>query len=341
LNHKIRIQAIADTHAAGNADHWRKNTPELAKEGFRCGPAHDAWTSLRNDAVADSMLRTAAGRVFAIDLLGYGYSDKPNPQEMGAVNGESTRDLDEYLRFAPPNAARYGGVGETPFTDMAHPVQSGYNFFTWADQVADFTREVVGAPAFLICNSIGSSCGLQTAVDHHDRVRGVQIMDPSLRQLNVKRQNPLGAPFVAALQTVLRETPLGEGFFGVVATENTVRTVFEQIYPRKESVTDELVQCILRPGRTPNAPRVFLDFISYSAGPLPEEQLAILSSDEYKQAGKTTPVSILWGDKDPWEDVTLGRVYGECGPACTAPTRCSQATFHLRPARRMAASKGG
>ncbi|KAJ1475873.1 hypothetical protein T484DRAFT_1826852, partial [Baffinella frigidus] len=56
-------------------------------------------------------------------------------------------------------------------------------------------------------------------------------------------------------------------FFSVVATENTVRTVFqtiyprkeavtdELIYPRKEAVTDELVQCILKPGRTLNAPK--------------------------------------------------------------------------------------
>ena len=38
----------------GNADQWRKNLPVLAAEG------HDS---------------------FALDLLGYGYSDKPNPKD--------------------------------------------------------------------------------------------------------------------------------------------------------------------------------------------------------------------------------------------------------------------
>ena len=38
---------------------------------------------------------------------------------------------------------------------------------------------------------------------------------------------------------------------------------------------------------------MFLDFLSYSSGPLPEAQLAAV----------TVPVSILWGDADPWEKV--------------------------------------
>ena len=44
---------------------------------------------------------------------------------------------------------------------------------------------------------------------------------------------------------------------------------------------------------------MFLDFISYSGGPLPEELLP-----QTKQ-----PVRILWGEKDPWEPINLGRAY--------------------------------
>lgn len=51
-----------------NADHWRKNLPELAAAGFR---------------------------VYAIDLLGSGYSDKPYPTslEARAISGERGRSL--------------------------------------------------------------------------------------------------------------------------------------------------------------------------------------------------------------------------------------------------------
>jgi hypothetical protein len=60
--HRIRYTEAGDEGPAmilvhgfgGNADHWRKNAPVLGKHG----------------------------RVFAIDLLGYGYSSKPDPMKL-------------------------------------------------------------------------------------------------------------------------------------------------------------------------------------------------------------------------------------------------------------------
>lgn len=72
-----------------NSDHWRKNISFLAK----------------------------TSRVYAIDLIGYGYSEKPNPREFKA--------------------------------------SSFYTFDTWADQLNDFCAEIVKDDAFFICNSIG------------------------------------------------------------------------------------------------------------------------------------------------------------------------------------------
>lgn len=114
--------------------------------------------------------------------------------------------------------------------------------------------------------------------------------------LHVKKQPALLRPFVKALQTTLRTTPLGAAFFGQVATRRGVRNVLEQAYHRKETVTEELIDVILKPGLEPGALPVFLDFISYSGGPLPEELLERLSST----AAPSPPVFIGWGEKDPW-----------------------------------------
>jgi pimeloyl-ACP methyl ester carboxylesterase len=138
----------------GNADQFRKNVPVLSEAGFDC---------------------------YAIDLLGYGYSDKPSPK---------------------------GGL----------EVNELYNFENWADQVSAFVDEVVVKKnVVLVCNSVGGVVGLQYAVSQgQSRVLGVVLIDVSLRMLHLKKQSAFIKPLVKALQTALRETILGKTFFAQV-----------------------------------------------------------------------------------------------------------------------------
>ncbi|KAJ4786832.1 alpha/beta-Hydrolases superfamily protein [Rhynchospora pubera] len=227
--------ALVLIHGFGaNSDHWRKNIPFLA----------------------------ASNSVYAIDLIGYGYSDKPNPRELGG---------------------------------------SFYTFDTWADQLNSFCSEVVGDRAFFICNSIGGLVGLQAAVTDPSICKGIVLLDISLRMLHIKKQPWYGRPFIKSFQSLLRNTPVGKLFFNAVATSDSVKSILCQCYHDTSAVTDELVQIILQPGLDPGAADVFLEFICYSDGPLPEELLPKVEC----------PVLVAWGEKDPWEPVELGRAYAD------------------------------
>jgi len=57
------------------------------------------------------------------------------------------------------------------------------------------------------------------------------------------------------------------------------------------------VALLLEPARNPGAAEVFIAFVNYSGGPLPEELLPELAC----------PALVLWGTADPWEPVELGR----------------------------------
>ncbi|VVB17062.1 unnamed protein product [Arabis nemorensis] len=228
--------ALVLVHGFGaNSDHWRKNTPVLGK----------------------------SHRVYSIDLIGYGYSDKPNPREFG---------------------------GE-PF----------YTFETWGEQLNDFCLEVVKDEAFFICNSIGGIVGLQAAVSKPEICRGLMLINISLRMLHIKKQPLIGRPFIRSFQNLLRNTPVGKLFFKTIATPKTVKSILCQCYHDSSQVTDELVEAILRPGLEPGAVDVFLEFICYSGGPLPEDLLPQVKC----------PVLIAWGEKDPWEPIELGREYSK------------------------------
>jgi len=242
--HKIRYHRTANIDSTlppvlcihgfgGNADHWRKNLPELS----------------------------SACNAYAIDLLGYGFSDKPDPRDS--------------------------------------PVNTIYNFENWGRQVRDFIKEKIQQPTILICNSVGGLAGLQAAIDEPELIPAVQVMNISLRMLHISKQAPLAKPLVAALQQTLRTTDLGKLFFSQVATAKGVKSVLQQCYYNSDAVTDELVACILNPGLEPGAVDVFLDFISYSGGPLPEQLIKDCP----------VPVSVVWGQEDPWEKLEWGRAF--------------------------------
>jgi pimeloyl-ACP methyl ester carboxylesterase len=224
--------AVVLVHGFGaSLGHWRKNISELA-QGFR---------------------------VYAIDLLGFGGSAKPQPGQ---------------------------------------PLP--YTFETWGQQLVDFCQAVVGEPMFLIGNSIGCIAAMQAAVMAPNQVRGIAMLDCSLRLLHDRRRatqpwiKQVGTPI---LQRFLQIRWLGHTFFKQIAHPQTVRKVLLQAYGRKEAVTDELINLLMQPAADPGAPGVFLAFTGYSQGPLPEDLLPQL----------TCPVLILWGDADPWEPIALGR----------------------------------
>jgi pimeloyl-ACP methyl ester carboxylesterase len=200
-------------------------------------------------------------RAYSIDLLGFGLSDKPTPGQPLA-----------------------------------------YTFETWGQQILDFCREVIGQPAYLVANSIGCIVAMQAAVDGPDWVKGVVMLNCSIRLLHERRRaeipwhQRLSTPIV---QSILGYPPVGRFFFARIARRNVIRNLLGQAYHRPEAITDELIEAILAPALTPGAADVFLAFVRYSQGPLPEDLLPQLQC----------PVWIIWGQDDPWEPVVLGRSF--------------------------------
>lgn len=227
--------AIILVHGFGASwGHWRKNIPVLAQNY----------------------------RVFAIDLIGFGASAKPDPQ---LIN---------------------------------------YTFETWSNLIADFTREVVKTPAFLVGNSIGCVVIMQTVIDYPDLFLGVCLINCSLRLLHDKKRDKL--PFYKnygsmLLQNLLSIDWVGEWFFQQIAKREVVKKILLQAYHNKEAVTEELIDILMHPVNDQGAKDVFIAFTRYSQGPLPEELLSKLPCEAI----------IIWGKNDPWEDFNLGQEFAK------------------------------
>ena len=261
-----------------NSDHWRKTMKYLKLQGNV--------------------------RAYAIDLLGSGYSSKPQRDsvESKSLNGENSRFNDVNCPSVMKNVklgTTFGGQ-KIVDVDLKHPLGSCYNMFTWADLCKDFTEEIIitdrrKQKCALVCNSMGTIVSLQAASDAPHLFNGVFTINPNFKEFH-SAEVPLSSlfmPIMRVFQSTLREK--GQGLFDFLAKPNTVKQILMEPYAVSKAVDDELVKVILDPLLTKGASDVIFDNLSYSAGPLPEQLLA-----DNSLLPDTTPVWVCYGEKDPW-----------------------------------------
>jgi pimeloyl-ACP methyl ester carboxylesterase len=259
-----------------NSDHWRKTIKALAKEGYRA---------------------------FALDLWGCGYSACPprDSEEAQSFNGEARfldADDDTIILKNIELGTASGKKVRIRNVELKHPLGSPYNFYTWSELINDFCRDVVVPDASpneqvtLVCNSIGTMSSLQAVIDNPDLYNGVFCIAPNFRELHsaeVALAN-VSMPVLRFVQKQLREK--GQGLFDALAKPDTVKEILKTPYAVRSAVDDTLVQVLLDPLLLEGASNVVFDMLSYSAGPLPEQQLASFPENK--------PVWVSYGKQDPW-----------------------------------------
>lgn len=235
-------RAVVLLHGFGaNARHWRHTFPALAD----------------------------IAEVFALDLLGFGASDKPPSQ----LKGETPR----------PGAVPYG-------------------FALWAELVADFVASqvigsVAGRPVHLVGNSIGGVVALAAAQRLSDRgwpPAQIVLIDCAQRTLDERRVAEL--PFFERLsrpllKRLVRERWLTGTLFRFLARPAFIRRVLIVAYPTGANVDAALVALLYGPSREPGAQESFRGFVNLFADLLAPDVLATLDR----------PVRMIWGAADPWE----------------------------------------
>lgn len=249
-------RAVVLIHGFGASQrHWRHNIPVLAEEA----------------------------EVFALDLLGFGASEKPPSQ----LEGDRPQ----------PGTVRYG-------------------FALWAELVADFIATQVcashpGRPLHLVGNSIGGVVALAAARLLCGRGLAptqVVLIDCAQRTLDERRVQELPIPqrlVRPLLKRLVRERWLTAPLFRFLARPAFIRQVLAEAYPTGANVDDDLVDLLYQPSQDPGAVESFRGFVNLFADVLAPDFLAELD----------LPVRMIWGGADPWESPQEARRWAREFPA--------------------------
>ena len=172
----------------------------------------------------------------------------------------------------------------------------------WRDQVVDFVDNVVGEPAVLVGNSIGSLTAIHAAAKKPECTTGIVLLNCAGGMNNkVKRMPgdfdgfgwqykaviPIFNVVLAIIDFVLK-TPVAKPLFDNVRNEESVRNALQGVYKDSSRVDDALVQSICTAAEREGAFGAFVRILTGPPGPRPEELMPNVKC----------PMLILWGDND-------------------------------------------
>ncbi|KAK4530818.1 hypothetical protein CCYA_CCYA05G1675 [Cyanidiococcus yangmingshanensis] len=277
LNTRAPLFHVLLIHGFGaNLLHFRKNQPVLAQEGHR---------------------------VFALDLLGFGASDKP------CLSSAKRR----------PDGMPSGS-------------RDGYSLELWRDLCIDFIHEMdrcyTDTPhRWVICgNSIGGLVALMTGValqdqmviepagrnpdaapepteateSQRDRLAGLVLLNCAggLTGVRYSELSPLGAALWWLFTAIFFRSPIVYWLFERIRRPASLRNTLRQIYRNPEAINEELIEILREPAHDEGARDVFASVLRGDAGPTPRELL--------KQLSPKKRVLVLWGRDDPWTPFDRG-----------------------------------
>jgi len=165
------------------------------------------------------------------------------------------------------------------------PANVSYSADLYVELLADFIREVAGAPAHLVASSLSAAYCARVAYEFPELVESLMLVSPTGADNLRARPGMAGAAFYGLMHSPV----LGTSFYNVVASERSIKDYArDQLFFDKRRVTERLVAHHYATSHLPGAQYAIAAFLSGYLNTDIREAFARLEQ----------PVTIAWGKQD-------------------------------------------
>jgi pimeloyl-ACP methyl ester carboxylesterase len=181
----------------------------------------------------------------------------------------------------------------------------------WTEQVHYFLATVVGEPAIVVGNSIGSLVAAVLAQQYPDQVQAIALLSlPDIAQRQEMIPKPL-RPILSRLEQLSMQPWLIRLIFNIARRRNVLKKALRLAYPTFTDISPELLDIIQLPTLDQDAEIAFLalnrqvnqpDFCPPMAQVLPQI---------------TCPILLLWGEKDRFVPPAIAPKLAQLNPNIT------------------------
>jgi len=183
-----------------------------------------------------------------------------------------------------------------------------YSMEFWAEQLYQFWRTLIGSPAILMGNSLGSLVSLTAAARHPEMAQGLILINlPDVSARSEMLPPPL-QKIVSGVESMFSAPWLLRGLFPILRSPAVIRRWAKIAYPKVTALDDDLVEILTTPPQDEFAADAFVALVKSALNPhfgTPVKELL---------PALNVPILLLWGEKDQMVPPSLARSFLDLNP---------------------------
>lgn len=187
--------------------------------------------------------------------------------------------------------------------------RTNYTIDLWVEQLHDFWQNIVGQPAILIGNSIGSLVCMNAAAKYPEMVKGIVMI--SLPDVSVRQElmPKLIQPLVTTLENLVASPFLVKTLLKFLRQPTVINRWAKVAYEDETALNEELVQILSTPAYDEGAEHTFYSLFQGVRKP----NFAIAAKDILPHL--QLPMLLIWGLQDRIVPASLARIFVQLNPS--------------------------